>query len=101
MSRIHGGVQKLRQQELGQDIPSVRCLNHRPHLVVGHTMSAETAVVDFFFFFHLKFCKQLTVAVHYKGVHLKRLLEERCMGELVTTYISHPKILQQLDIPID
>lgn len=34
-----------------------------------------------------KFCKKPTVAVHYKGVHLKRLLEQRWTGHLATVSV--------------
>lgn len=89
MSGKHGGVQKLLQKELGCAIPYVHCLNHQLHLVVVHAMSAETALMDFFHVCNAlyKFCKNPTVAVHYKGVHLKRLLEQRWTGHLATVSV--------------
>lgn len=34
-----------------------------------------------------KFCRKPTVAMHYKGVHLKRLLEQRWTGHLATVSV--------------
>lgn len=89
MSGKHGGVQKLLQQKLGHDIPYVHCLNHQLHLVVVQAMSAETDVVDFFHVCNplYKFCKKLTVAVNYKGMHLKRLQKQRWMGHHATVSV--------------
>lgn len=76
LSGKHGGIQELLQEKLGHEIPYVHNLNHQLHLMVVNSMSAETAVVDFFHVFNAlyKFCKKPTIVVHYKGVHLKRLL---------------------------
>ena len=89
MSGKHCGGPKLLQEKLGREIPDVHCLNHQLHLVVVHAMSAETAVVDFFHVCNAlyKFCKKPTIAAHYKGVHLKRLLEQRWMGHLATVSV--------------
>ena len=89
MSGKHGGGPKLLQEKLGHEIPYVHCLNHQLHLVVVHAMSVETAVVDFFHVCNAlyKFCKKPTIAVHYQGVHLKRLLEQRWMGHLATVSV--------------
>ena len=52
-------------------------------------MSAETAVVNFIHVCNALyiFSKKPTIAVHYKGVHLKHLLEQRWMGHLATVSI--------------
>ncbi|KAI7810397.1 putative zinc finger protein 862-like [Triplophysa rosa] len=78
MSGKVGGVQMMLQEKLKKDIPYVHCLNHQLHLVVVHTMSSEGAVKDFFNVCNslYKYCKKPTIAVHYKGERLKRLLEQ-------------------------
>ncbi|KAK0138889.1 hypothetical protein N1851_024562 [Merluccius polli] len=82
MSGKRGGVQKILQERLGHEIPYVHCLNQL-HFVVVHAMSAETAILDSLY----KFCRKPTVAMHYKGVHLKRLLEQRWTGHLATVSV--------------
>ncbi|KAI2645227.1 Zinc finger MYM-type protein 1 [Labeo rohita] len=89
MSGKIGGVQKLLQEKLNKNIPYVHCLNHQLHLVVVHAMSAEAAVMDFFNVCNAlyKYCKKPTIAVHYKGERLKRLLEQRWTGHLATVSV--------------
>ncbi|KAK0151849.1 hypothetical protein N1851_006773 [Merluccius polli] len=41
-----------------------------------------------------KFCKKPTTVVHYKGLHLKRLLEQRWTG-LLAHCVSDSKILRK------
>lgn len=85
----HGGVQKLLQDELGREIPYVHCFNHQLHLVVVQAMSAEQPITDFFSMCNLlyKFIRKPTVAVHYKGETLKRLLDQRWTGHLATVQV--------------
>ena len=67
-------------------------------------MSAETAVVDFFHVCNAlyKFCKKPTIAVHYKGLHLQRLLEQRWTGHLATvSVILIPKQRSEAKINMD
>lgn len=89
MSGKHGGVQQILQERVGHEIPYVHCLNHQLHLVVVHVMSAEPAISDFFEVCNslYKFCRKPTVALHYKGAHLKRLLEQRWTGHLATVSV--------------
>ncbi|KAL0968294.1 hypothetical protein UPYG_G00264930 [Umbra pygmaea] len=89
MSGKRGGVQKILQDRLGREIPYVHCLNHQLHLVVVHAMSAETALLEFFEVCDsiYKFCRKPTVAMHYKGAHLKRLLAQRWTGHLATVSV--------------
>ncbi|KAJ0066809.1 hypothetical protein NL108_002860, partial [Boleophthalmus pectinirostris] len=89
MSGRRGGVQQILQERVGREIPYVHCLNHQLHLVVVHVMSAEPAVSDFFEVCNslYKFCRKPTVALHYKGAHLKRLLEQRWTGHLATVSV--------------
>ncbi|KAI7789318.1 putative homeobox-containing protein 1 [Triplophysa rosa] len=89
MSGKVGGVQMMLQEKLKKDIPYVHCLNHQLHLVVVHTMSSEGAVKDFFNVCNslYKYCKKPTIAVHYKGERLKRLLEQRWTGHLATVLV--------------
>ncbi|XP_073730590.1 uncharacterized protein [Misgurnus anguillicaudatus] len=89
MSGKFGGVQKLLQEKLNKNIPYVHCLNHQLHLVVVHAMSAEEAVMDFFKVCNAlyKYCKKPTIAVHYKGERLKRLLEQRWTGHFATVSV--------------
>ena len=71
-----GGVQHL-FQERETKIPYVHCLNHQLHLVVVQAISVEQAINDFFHVcdsLNKFFCKP-TVALHYNGEKLKRLLE--------------------------
>uniref|UniRef100_A0A8C1RPS8 DUF4371 domain-containing protein n=1 Tax=Cyprinus carpio TaxID=7962 RepID=A0A8C1RPS8_CYPCA len=77
LSGKRGGVQKILQDRLGREIPYVHCLNHQLHLVVVHAMSAETALLEFFEVCDslYKFCRKPTVAMHYKGAHLKLILK--------------------------
>jgi hypothetical protein len=84
MSGRRGGVQQILQERLGREIPYVQCLNHQLHLVVVFVMSAEAAVKDFFEVCNslYKFFRKPTVAMHYTGKHLKRLLEQRWTGHL-------------------
>ncbi|KAK0144461.1 Zinc finger MYM-type protein 1 [Merluccius polli] len=79
MSGKHGGVQKILQDMLAREIPYVHCFNHQLHLVVINAMSSEGAIEDFF--------GKPTVAVHYKGDTLKRLLEQRWTGHLATVTV--------------
>ena len=101
MSGKHGGVQKLLQEELKREIPYVHCFNHQLHLVVVQAMSAEQPVIDFFSVCNLlyKFIRRPTVAVHYKGETLKRLLDQRWTGHLATVQViskAHENISQLL-----
>ena len=80
-----GGVKRLLQERENRKIPYVHCLNHQLHLVVAHTMSVEQAINNF-----LHVCGSLyiffrkpTVALHYNGEKLKRLLEQKWTGHLV------------------
>ncbi|KAL1268635.1 hypothetical protein QQF64_033998 [Cirrhinus molitorella] len=52
-------------------------------------MSAEAAVMDFFNVCNAlyKYCKKPTIAAHYKGERLKRLLEQRWTGHLATVSV--------------
>lgn len=67
----------------------VHCPNHQLHLVVVHVMSAEPMISDLFELCNslYKFCRKPTVAVHCKGAHLKRLLEQRWTGHLATVSV--------------
>lgn len=89
MSGKKGGVQKLMQDKLGREIPYVHCLNHQLHLVVVHAMSAEQAVEDFFNVCRAlyNFSRKPTVALHYKGERLKRLLDQRWTGHLASVSV--------------
>ncbi|KAJ4930085.1 hypothetical protein JOQ06_019098 [Pogonophryne albipinna] len=89
MSGRHGGVQRLLQDELGREIPYVHCFNHQLHLVVVHAMSGERAIEDLFNICNVlyKFTRKPTVAAHYQGNTLKRLLEQRWTGHLATVQI--------------
>ncbi|KAJ3590154.1 hypothetical protein NHX12_008108, partial [Muraenolepis orangiensis] len=89
MSGRHGGVQRLLQDELGREIPYVHCFNHQLHLVVVHAMSGERAIEDLFNICKVlyKFTRKPTVAAHYQGNTLKRLLEQRLTGHLATVQI--------------
>ena len=89
MSGKRGGVQTILQERLGREIPYVHCLNHQLHLVLVHAMSTETAILEFFEVCRsiFKFCRKPTVAMHYKGAHLKRLLEQRWTGHLATVSV--------------
>ena len=59
------------------------------HLVVVFVMSAEAAFKDFFEACNslYTFFRKPTVAMHYTGRHLKRLLEQRWTGHLATVSI--------------
>ena len=101
MSGKHGGVQKLLQEELKREIPYVHCFNHQLHLVVVQAMSAEQPVIDFFSVCNLlyKFIRRPTVACHYIGETLKRLLDQRWTGHLATVQViskAHENISQLL-----
>ncbi|KAJ3592963.1 hypothetical protein NHX12_005301, partial [Muraenolepis orangiensis] len=90
MSGRHGGVQRLLQDELGREIPYVHRFNHQLHLVVVHAMSGERAIGDLFNIcnvLYVKFTRKPTVAAHYQGNTLKRLLEQRWTGNLATVQI--------------
>lgn len=69
MSGKHDGVPKLLQQKLGHNIPS------EPSATLGGSTRNVTLS---------KFCKKPTVAVHYKGMLLKHLLEWRWTGRYAT-----------------
>ena len=65
-------------------IPYVHCLSHQLHLVVVHAMSVEQPINDFL---HVcgslsNFFRKPTIARHYNGEKLKRLLEQRWTGHL-------------------
>ncbi|KAJ3609671.1 hypothetical protein NHX12_024187 [Muraenolepis orangiensis] len=89
MSGRHGGVQRLLQDELGREIPYVHRFNHQLHSVVVHAMSGERAIEDLFNICNVlyKFTRKPTVAAHYQGNTLKRLLEQRWTGHLATVQI--------------
>lgn len=77
MSGKHGGVQKILQDRLAREIPYVHCFNHQLHLVVINAMSSKGTIKGFFGVCGslYKVIKKPTVAVHYKGDTLKRLLD--------------------------
>lgn len=79
MAGKNGGVQRLMQIKVGREIPYVHCLNHQLHLVVVHTLSAEQAKSDFFSICSTlyNFFRKPTIALHYEGERLKRLLDQR------------------------
>ena len=81
-----GGVQHLLQGRENRRIAYVHCLNHQLHLVVAHALSAEQPISDFFDVCSnlYKFFRKPTVALHYNGEKLKRLLEQRWAGHLAT-----------------
>uniref|UniRef100_H3BAF9 DUF4371 domain-containing protein n=1 Tax=Latimeria chalumnae TaxID=7897 RepID=H3BAF9_LATCH len=89
MSGRHGGVQKLMQEKLEQEIPYIHCFNHQLHLVIVHAMSSERGVEEFFNVCDslYKFIRKPTVAVHYKGEKLKGLLEQRWTGHYGTVSV--------------
>ncbi len=66
---------------------------------------AEAAVMDFFNVCNAlyKYCKKPTIAVHYKGERLKRLLEQRWTGHLatVTVILNNIKEITSLLTEID
>ena len=86
MSGKRGGVQAILQHELGREIPYVHCFNHQLHLAIVHAMSIERAIEDFFGVCNAlyKFTRKPTVAAKYRGITLKRLLEQRWTGHLAT-----------------
>ena len=74
------------RNEKNRKIPCVHCLNHKLNLIVLHAKSVEQASNDFL---HVcvslyNFFRKSTVALHYDGEKLKRLLEQRWTGHLVT-----------------
>ena len=76
MSGVHGGMQKIVQEELQREVPYVHCFNHQLHLVVVHAMSSDFALENFFSVCTslYKYFKKPTVAAVYTGEKLKRLL---------------------------
>ena len=86
MSGVHGGMQKLIQEELQREVPYVHCFNHQLHLVVVNAMSSDNALENFFGVCNslYKFLRKPTVAAVYTGEKLKRLLEQRWTGHLAT-----------------
>jgi len=44
MSQTHGGAQKLPQDRLGREIPSIHCFNHQLHLLDIRALSTEEAI---------------------------------------------------------
>nr|XP_014352815.1 PREDICTED: zinc finger MYM-type protein 6-like [Latimeria chalumnae] len=89
MSGRHRGVQKLMQKKLEREIPYIHCFNHQLHLVIVHAMSSKRGVEEFFNVYDslYKFIRKPTVAVHYKGEKLKRLLEQRWTGHYGTVSV--------------
>ena len=74
-----GGVQRLLQERENRKISCVCCLNHQLRLVMVHAISVEQAINDFLnvcgSFYN--FFRKPTVALHYDGEKLKRLLEQK------------------------
>lgn len=99
MSGREGGMQKLVQNKLNREVPYVHCFNHQLHLVVVHAMSSESTVEDFFDVCTgmYKFLRKPTVAAQYKGLKLKRLLDQRWTGHLATVSVvlkSHNTLVE-------
>ncbi|KAK0153461.1 Zinc finger MYM-type protein 1 [Merluccius polli] len=89
MSGVHGGMQKIVQEELQREVPYVHCFNHQLHLVVVHAMSSDFTLENFFSVCNslYKYFKKPTVAAVYTGEKLKRLLEQRWTGHLATVTV--------------
>ncbi|KAK0146221.1 Zinc finger MYM-type protein 1 [Merluccius polli] len=89
MSGVHGGMQKIMQEELQREVPYVHCFNHQLHLVVVHAMSSDFTLENFFSVCNslYKYFKKPTVAAVYTGEKLKRLLEQRWTGHLATVTV--------------
>ena len=86
MAEHDEGVERLLQELENRKIPYVHCLNHQLHLVVVHAMSVEQAINYFLLVCGslYNFFRKPTVALHYNGKKLKRLLEQRWANHLAT-----------------
>lgn len=87
MSGLHGGVQKKIQDALNKEIPYIHCYNHQLHLVLMHTICEDGKVQNFFDICSslYNFTRRQTIAALYDGSKLKRLLNQRWTGHLLTT----------------
>lgn len=84
MSGKRGGVQAILQQKTNRRIPYVHCGNHRLHLVIVKAFDEVSSIKQFFEQCSLlyMFLKRSSVARHYEGNALSRLLEQRWCGHL-------------------
>jgi hypothetical protein len=87
MSGNHGGVQRLLQNRIMKEIPYIHCYNHKLHLVVMNAVSECRQVADYYTVCGklYAFFNKPNVAAVYEGETLKRLMEHRWTGHLMTT----------------